>query len=141
MSRGPIIVDFIVPGIPRPQGSKVGFVTDAGKVRMREDAQGVEAWRADIRLLAKAKMRGKLPVNIPVDVQLAFCFKGGPLGWKATKPDIDKLCRAVLDALGSTKVAPAGVVFSDDCQVVALSATKVYAATDCAIITVRAADA
>lgn len=140
MSRGDLIIEVVVPGVPRPQGSKVGFVTEGGKVRMREDAKGVESWRADIRLLAKSKMRGRVPVAVPVDVNLAFCFRGTPVhSWKATKPDIDKLCRAVLDALGSTKVAPAGVVFCDDCQVVMLCASKAYGVADCVTIIVREA--
>ena len=140
MSQGDLIIDVVVPGVPRPQGSKVGFVTDAGKVRMREAAKGVESWRADIRLLAKSKMRGRLPVTIPVAVSLTFFFKGEPrYSWKASKPDIDKISRAVLDALGSTKVAPGGVVFRDDCQVVLLSASKNWAAKDGVAITVREA--
>jgi crossover junction endodeoxyribonuclease RusA len=35
-------------------------------------------------------------------------------------PDIDKVCRAVLDAL-------TGILYRDDAQVVALSAVKTYA--------------
>jgi Holliday junction resolvase RusA-like endonuclease len=38
----------------------------------------------------------------------------------AVKPDLDKLVRAVLDAL-------TGVVFRDDCQVAGLSCSKLYA--------------
>jgi len=38
------------------------------------------------------------------------------------KPDIDKLCRAVLDAL-------TGIAYADDSQVVALDASKVYGPT------------
>jgi Holliday junction resolvase RusA-like endonuclease len=44
--------------------------------------------------------------------------------WPATKPDLDKLCRAVLDAL-----TDAGV-WRDDSQVVMLSAGKMYGRDD-----------
>lgn len=51
----------------------------------------------------------------------------------ATKPDIDKLVRAVLDAL-------TGVVFADDAQVVRLYTDKVYAAAPHTQVGVYATD-
>lgn len=51
--------------------------------------------------------------------------------WPATKPDVDKLERAVLDAL-------TGVLWADDSQVVVLSADKVYAPTPMTLVTVQA---
>lgn len=51
--------------------------------------------------------------------------------WPATKPDVDKLERAVLDAL-------TGVLWADDSQVVMLSADKVYAPTPMTLVTVQA---
>ena len=51
-----------------------------------------------------------------IAVRLAFHFTS------ACPPDIDKLCRAVLDAL-------TGVMYADDRQVVALSARKVCSAS------------
>lgn len=51
--------------------------------------------------------------------------------WPATKPDVDKLERAVLDAL-------TGVLWADDSQVVILSADKVYSATPMTLVTVEA---
>jgi Holliday junction resolvase RusA-like endonuclease len=120
-------VNFHVPGIPRPQGSKDAFVDPStGKARVRESAKGVEAWRDDIRLIANTQMRGRSPVSFPVSVGLVFTFEGDPAGFKATAPDIDKLVRAVLDALGRTKRSPKGVVFTDDSLVVILTASKHY---------------
>jgi crossover junction endodeoxyribonuclease RusA len=40
--------------------------------------------------------------------------------WHATKPDVDKLCRAVFDSLS-------GVLIQDDSQIASLRAEKVYA--------------
>ena len=51
--------------------------------------------------------------------------------YPGTKPDVDKLSRAVLDAL-------TGVLWADDSQVVILSAVKVYAPTPMTVVTVQA---
>jgi Holliday junction resolvase RusA-like endonuclease len=70
--------------------------------------------------------------DAPVLVSLVFTFTrpkyhfnkhgirpGAPL-FKQTKPDLDKLCRAVLDALTESGV------LRDDCLVVSLIASKLY---------------
>jgi Holliday junction resolvase RusA-like endonuclease len=43
-------------------------------------------------------------------------------GWKTTAPDLDKLVRALGDAL-------TGVVFRDDAQIVDIAVTKIYGQT------------
>jgi Holliday junction resolvase RusA-like endonuclease len=62
--------------------------------------------------------------DAPVAVGLRFYIPRPKSKKKAaypdTKPDIDKLARAALDALST-------VIFRDDAQVVALQARKVYA--------------
>ena len=50
--------------------------------------------------------------------------------WVIKKPDIDKVTRAVLDAL-------TGFAYDDDSQVVVLKALKLYAETDSTYITIE----
>ena len=70
----------------------------------------------------------RLTRDVPVRVDLVFLLPKPPSRpkrrrcWPTVKPDIDKLVRAVLDALTS-------VVFTDDAQVVALRVDKDYGAT------------
>lgn len=117
-----------VPGNPRPQGSKVGIVRSAGGVAMRESAKGLKKWRDDVALLAKAEMRGQAPATGPVWLHLLFELPrpGGKDHLDhddphLRPPDLDKLTRAIGDAL-------TGVVYVDDSQVIELMPKKQYAA-------------
>lgn len=106
---------IFIPGNPAPQGSK----RHLGNGVMVESSKRVKPWRSDIRSALlddggqpRARFAG------PVRVDLEFVLprpKGAPK--KRTpaadkRPDIDKLLRAVFDAIGS-----AGV-WRDDSQVV-----------------------
>lgn len=67
-------------------------------------------------------MRGASPTSEPVRVELTFIFerpKTVKREWPSVKPDIDKLCRSVLDSA-------TGHLFKDDSQVVILNARKDY---------------
>lgn len=60
----------------------------------------------------------------PLMVSLRFrmkCPRKPAFSVPVTRPDIDKLCRSVLDAIGDS-----GVVWRDDSQVVTLLAEKEY---------------
>lgn len=122
---------FSVAGTPRPQGSK-----RVVRGRLLEASRHVAAWREAVRQAATEAMPdGYEPHDGQVEVSLVFLMprpKGhvgarglrpsaptSPLG----RPDVDKLARAVLDAL-------TGVIFRDDSQVVLLTASKEYAAPD-----------
>lgn len=62
------------------------------------------------------------PTLKPVRVELTFIFvrpKTSKRSYPSVKPDIDKLCRTVLDAA-------TGHLFKDDSQVVVLNARKDY---------------
>lgn len=115
------LVTVWVSGVPRPQGSKDAYHRSDGKVAVKERSKYLRSWQNDIRLIVKAAMRGAAPTAKPVRVALTFATAGDP----RRPPDIDKLARGVLDALGSSSVAPAGIVFRDDCQVVSLTAAKI----------------
>ena len=123
------MLEFVVAGIPAPQGSKRVFVR-GGRVSLVESCARVKPYRALVSLAA-SQARTEAPTQQPVGIAIAFVFvrpkshytSKGELRAGAPshpgKPDIDKLCRAVLDAL-------TGILYHDDAQVVSLSATKRY---------------
>lgn len=124
-----------VPGVPRPQGSK----THLGGGRMRESSRHVKPWRG--RVVLEVRRAGwqlrRIPAGIPVAVDLTFVMPrpqahyrrgkschllrdGAPHWHTSHTGDLDKLVRAVLDAL---TIAGA---YTDDSQVAQLAATSVY---------------
>lgn len=112
-------IEFTVPGEPVPQGSK--GVTRGG-VLFDTNATKLRPWRRAVAEVARLH-RVTWILQSPLEVRLLFVVKPPPRGrhdgeWCATKPDIDKLTRAVLDALTD------GHVLVDDAQVVRLIAEK-----------------
>ena len=119
---------LFVPGSPAPQGSK----RHVGKGRMVESSSAVGPWRERVALAAhqwslEHKIAG-LPIGgTPLRVTLKFVMPR-PASTAQHKfvaaikrPDIDKLSRAVLDALTD-------VWFADDSAVTHLEAFKRLAA-------------
>lgn len=128
----PLALTAFVAGRPAPQGSKRGIATKYGKVAMIESSKNVKPWRESIRhalLDEHGRARATYPDG-PVFVRLEFVMprpastpkRSTPPAVK--RPDIDKLQRAVLDAVGS-----AGV-WHDDSQVTRVEATKRIANLD-----------
>lgn len=116
-----------VAGIPAPQGSK----RHVGGGRMVEQSRAVGPWREAVRAETQ-RVVGCCGSGLdydpssPVWVELVFRLarpKSAPASvrWPAKRPDLDKLCRAVLDGL------TAGGAFADDSQVVYLAAKKTFA--------------
>lgn len=125
-------------GRPAPQGSK----QLGGAGQLLEQSAYLPAWRQAVKIAAFEEYRrrgidpGALPVfppGTPVVIESCTFFVGPdqcraegtdePLG----TPDIDKLLRAVLDALGGAKGS--GRVFADDAQVVEIRALRKLRAT------------
>jgi crossover junction endodeoxyribonuclease RusA len=108
-----------VPGRPAPQGSK-RYVGNGISI---ESSKAVKPWRADIREHVAALHAGP-PLQGALSVRLEFVMPRPSSCPKrftpaATKrPDVDKLARAVLDALGSARL------WGDDAQVVQLVVLK-----------------
>jgi crossover junction endodeoxyribonuclease RusA len=125
-----------VAGEPAPQGSKRAFGAGrpGGKIRMVEMSKKVGPWRDAVKAAFKARgHRGVVatatglppgwPLLGPVVVKLVFVMPRPQAQRKATKPmverpDLDKLIRSTLDAIGM-----AGV-WSDDSQVITVHAHK-----------------
>ena len=147
-----------VHGLPAPQGSK----RHVGNGVMIESSKRVKPWRQDVRAAALEALRvgpedeqgmaerigfpfGPSAVRIDVRFLLprpkhhyrtgrnANLLRDAAPLWPAVKPDVDKLIRSTLDALGE-----AGV-WRDDSQVVSIHAWKSYAdaTTPGAVITIE----
>jgi crossover junction endodeoxyribonuclease RusA len=124
-------VAFQVHGTPAPQGSKTR--TRYGHVR--EDNPNTGPWRNAVAAAAHDAMRGRPPLAGPLRLEVTFVLprpKGhyrtgryaGELRDRAprycpTRPDLDKLLRAVGDAI-------TGIVVVDDAQLVRVNARKMY---------------
>lgn len=124
-------LQFDVPGIPQPQGSTRSFAK-GGKVVTTSDNRGLRPWRDAVCWHAREAAGPYVVFAGPVVVSATFWVprpaghfgsgrNAGQLRMSAparptVKPDLDKLLRAVLDALSE-----AGI-WRDDAQVVELGA-------------------
>src|SRR5213593_4188820 len=128
--RNDAVIRFQVHGLPIAQGSHRSWVVN-GKPVITSTAKGLGSWR---RLVADVAQRfaPEQPWEGPVEISLDFGIpkpKSAPKTrrvWPDKRPDVDKLCRAVFDALTY-------VIFADDSQVVKLQATKEYGAPGVAV--------
>jgi crossover junction endodeoxyribonuclease RusA len=114
-----------VEGDPVSQGSKRCFCRN-GRATLIEASDKLKPWRARITAAAiYARVEQRIePLDVPVGCYLTF-YMPRPASAKrevpSVKPDIDKLTRAVLDALTDADI------WTDDSRVVSLYALKVYA--------------
>jgi crossover junction endodeoxyribonuclease RusA len=124
-----MFITYRIDAIPRPQGSK----RHVGGGIMLESSKHVANWRAFARLCAVQAMQGReiAAKGTPVRLVVRFRFdrpqkhynskglKSDAAMFHVSKPDSDKLLRALLDSMS-------GVVFYDDSQVCELSIDKCY---------------
>jgi Holliday junction resolvase RusA-like endonuclease len=132
-------VEFTAYGTPAPQGSKNQF---GGESNPR-----TRPWRAAVT--AEAAQHFDKPLTGPVHVSVIFAFtrprkhyrtgrranelrEDAPL-YMATAPDLDKLCRAIGDAL-------TGVAILDDKQIAVWTVVKKYWPRAYANIVIEALD-
>jgi len=134
-------VAFTVAGAAAPQGSK----RHVGKGVLVEASKRVKPWRNDVRMVAGLAMSGD-PWEGPVAVEVDFRYRrpashlrtdgvslsatGRRFPCPTGSGDVDKLLRAVLDALTS-------IVFHDDRQVAQVVACKQWGDRDEARVVVR----
>lgn len=144
-----LVVNVI--GTPVPQGSKVANRFGHG---VRDaNAKTLKPWRAEVAAAVAEAMTscGWVTLDAPAEVTIAFFHPrpGGHYGtgrnagilkptaprWKSTAPDIDKLTRAILDALTTSRA------LRDDARVARLMVEDLYAdAATGARITIRPLD-
>lgn len=125
-----MITHFFVPGIPKPQGSKRAFVNPkTNRAVVVEDNKNVRDWRSDVRAMAMDHADNRISEG-SVCITLRFIMKrplatpkSKPTPPAVKKPDLDKLERAILDAL-------TGILFTDDSQVTFLLGIKRIAEID-----------
>ena len=141
----PTTISFRVEGVPQPRGSKLpslipkrggGWVKKGGRpiVVARDDNKKSKPWMGVVAAAAREAYQGEL-LHGPIRLKVAFFFpriKGHYGSGKnasklkasapvrhTQKPDVDKLCRALLDSL-------TGVIWGDDRQICELYAAKYY---------------
>lgn len=144
-------LQFFVPGIPAPGGSKKAFVNvHTGRAVIVDDAKRNKDWRATVALAAEKAMKDAgidAPLDCPLEVRMVF-YMPRPKGHfrtgkrsalirpsfvaavPAKKPDVLKLARSTEDAMKA-------IVWDDDCQTVVLKLFKHYGANPGCNITVQ----
>lgn len=126
------MISFRVAGEPKTQGSMSAFVVKGravvvqGGSKARRESLG--SWREAVAAEARRALDGAGLITGPVALTLMFGLpkpastpkrrRAWPIG--ARSGDVDKLARAVMDAL-------TGTVLRDDAQVVSLVVEKDYA--------------
>ena len=120
--------EFVVPGIPIPQGSKNPWGGEANA--------NLKPWRATVAEFANTSLppdHGPLVTAVEVEVSFVFprpkahyrtgknaeLLKDSAPYWHTGKPDLDKLQRAIGDALS-------GVLLRDDSQIASWMVEKRY---------------
>lgn len=116
-----------VYGDPAPQGSKTGRVVN-GHVVMWESSKKLPGWRESVVMAAKVSFMENNSQQLLGALSLHCTFfmprpKSVSRQYPNTAPDLDKLIRGIGDALQIS-----GVI-SNDGQIVAITAKKVYAET------------
>lgn len=129
-----LALHVVVLGTAAPQGSKAfkGVRRDGSAVLV-ESSKALKPWRALVQACTETAMRATgdtalFPLLGPLAIELCFTMpkpKSAPksrVTYPITRPDVDKLARACLDAITYART------WNDDSQVVALHAYKVYPA-------------
>lgn len=125
------MIHTFIPGTPVPQGSVNNY-----RGRIVGVTPKLKAWRLKIRAATMAKHAGE-PLDGPITVSLVFQLAPPqrprwPL--PAVKPDLDKLIRAVMDSLSTTKQLRG--VITDDARVVNITAAKTYHGNPGVLVTI-----
>lgn len=146
-----VLLTCTIPGTPQQQGSR-RYLGNGRSIDMNAN---LKAWRADAITFLQRAMAGAWrpdgqPITDPVRVAVSFIYarpashygtgrnahvlKASAPHWKASAPDLDKLQRALGDAL-----TQAGVL-RDDALIVGWQPEKVYGVWAETRLLVRTAD-
>ena len=136
---GKLVCDIWVPGIPKPGGSKRGFIVKKrgakkARVAIVDDCSRNADWMARVAQFGRAAYTG-VPINDPLRVAFFFVvqrpknhfgsgrnsrhLKPSAPAYPDIRPDTTKFIRSTEDAL-------TGVVWRDDARIVDQLATKRY---------------
>ena len=134
------VIEFVVPGLAAPQGSKRMVRLRNGRTVLIEQSKRLKPWRAVVAYEAGRAFTGD-QVECDVTVSAEFIIErpkshktaAGAVKASAPgspgKPDLDKLCRALLDGL-------TGVIYRDDSQVIYLNAMKRFGDRSETVVTI-----
>lgn len=114
-------VEFTVHGIPAPQGSKRVFMVK-GRPVLTDASKNLTPWRDSVASAAHEAARGEM-FDCPLFVHLHFRMprpKTVKRVHPTVAPDLDKLERAVFDAM------TAGGLIRDDALIVSACVNKRY---------------
>lgn len=126
-------VSFEVEGLPAPQGSHTA-ISRGGRPALipagtNTSRKAFALWRQAVTDAARDARVSDQPIDGPIKVSITFRFpmpasrsarlRATGWGWKATKPDLDKLVRAVCDSLTAAQL------IRDDARIVKVQAEKV----------------
>lgn len=132
-------LSIFVKGIPAPQGSMTPIRTKSGVTFMKHASKGLPAWRNQVIAELEAwwarinnQERDWIPEDRAYHLDVDFYLPRPKSHTKKQKldhyrwqrPDLDKLVRAIGDALEI-----AGIL-KDDARIASISAVKVYAPAD-----------
>lgn len=140
------MIKIVVPGIPKPAGSKrVVTNRSTGKAYVIDACDKSRDWKTSVAQVARDTYKSE-PFLGPIRLEIEFIYprpkshyrsngilKTNAPHWKSTKPDLTKLVRAVEDAL-------TGIIWIDDAQVVLTIAEKHYPSLTqcpCTLITIN----
>jgi len=125
----PRSLQFTVFGTPQPQGSMRSFIPKGwNRAIITSDNSRLKPYRQQVAQTALVAMREHgvqmAARGVPIALTLGFFFDKPKsvrksVHRKTTKPDLDKLLRATLDAL-------TGIVYADDSQVDECHAVKAF---------------
>ena len=123
-------VSFVVVGPAATKGSVVAIATKTGAI-VKPDNRRLGVWSQACGWAARLAKLPCAPRGVGVHVEAVYelvpPIKRRPS--PCVRPDLDKLARALLDAL-------IGVAFVDDQQVVSLTVRKVYGAAPLTRVTI-----
>jgi crossover junction endodeoxyribonuclease RusA len=125
-------VTFTLDGKPASKGSTQAIHDSKGKVHVVPMSSRLKRWEEEVRWCAA--MAGADLLTGPVQVEVIFVLaapkKAQAEGPCCSRPDLDKMLRALLDGLTA-------VCFQDDAQVTSVVAQKIYGPEPCTRVTVK----
>ena len=111
---------FVIPGKPVAKGRPRFAMRGIKAIAYTPDK--TKQWERDAKLIIKAGMNGKPPLEGPIYTEFCFCMPK-PKKLKrihhTIKPDIDNFVKNAFDAMN-------GIVFIDDAQITRITAFKEY---------------
>ena len=130
------IYTFTIKGRCPTKGSTKSFIDPhSGKVVTKADCVGLKQWTRDAKWQARAAKVPMIykPHGVSLDVRVEFIKpKSAKQLTPSVRPDLDKLLRAVLDALTN-------VAYQDDSQVVSVTTVKAYGPSEQVIVSIARA--